>query len=121
MASYLTLLNWTEQGIKNVKQSPDRLEAVKQAARDAGGRVIFFYMLMGQYDLATLVRAPGRRCDVAARSQSRHGGQCEDDDDEGIYRGRLQKDPRVLGLISTDLKPVAGACAAHTAPNRAPT
>lgn len=58
MASYLTLVNWTEQGIKNIKQGPDRLEAFKQATQAAGGRVIFFYMLMGEYDLATLIEVP---------------------------------------------------------------
>ena len=47
MPSYLALVNWTEQGIKNVKDSPKRLE-------QAGGRMIFFYMTMGQYDLVTL-------------------------------------------------------------------
>ena len=58
MPSYLTLGNWTEQGIRNVKQGPQRLEAVKQAARDAGGRVVFFYMTLGQYDFAALFELP---------------------------------------------------------------
>ena len=58
MPSYLTLANWTEQGIRNVKASPQRLEAAKQAAKDAGGRLIFFYMTMGQYDLAVLWELP---------------------------------------------------------------
>lgn len=58
MPSYLTLAKWTEQGIQNIKESPQRLEAVKQAAQDAGGRVIFFYMLMGEYDIATLIELP---------------------------------------------------------------
>ena len=63
MPSYLTLGSWTEQGIKTVKQSPHRLESVKQAAIAAGGRVIFFYMTMGEYDFATLIELPN---DVAA-------------------------------------------------------
>jgi uncharacterized protein with GYD domain len=58
MPSYLTLINWTDQGIRNVKDSPQRLDAVKQAIQSAGGRLIFFYMLMGQYDLVTLFEAP---------------------------------------------------------------
>ena len=58
MPSYLSMLKWTEQGIKNVKQSPGRLDAVKAAAKEAGGRVVFFYMTMGEYDLVTLMELP---------------------------------------------------------------
>jgi uncharacterized protein with GYD domain len=58
MPSYLTLLNWTDQGIRNVKGSPERVDAVKAAITAAGGRLIFFYMLMGQYDIAILTEAP---------------------------------------------------------------
>lgn len=58
MPSYLSLIKWTAQGIHNVKDSPNRLDAFKQAAQSAGGRVIFFYMLVGDYDLATLVEMP---------------------------------------------------------------
>ncbi len=54
MPSYLALVNWTEQGIKNVKDSPKRLEQAKKLIEQAGGRMIFFYMTMGQYDLVTL-------------------------------------------------------------------
>jgi uncharacterized protein with GYD domain len=57
MPSYLSLINWTEQGIADVKSSPDRLDAAKQAIEAAGGRMIFFYMTMGEYDLAVLTEA----------------------------------------------------------------
>ncbi len=58
MPSYLSLLSWTDQGVRNVKDSPQRLVSVKQAVQSAGGRLIFFYMLMGEYDLAALFEAP---------------------------------------------------------------
>ena len=58
MPSYLSLLNWTEQGIRDVKASTDRLEAAKRAIDEAGGRLIFFYMTMGEYDMVTLIEAP---------------------------------------------------------------
>ena len=65
MPSYLSLINWTEQGVKAIKQSPERLDAVKQATQAAGGRMIFFYMTMGRYDLVTLYEVPND--DAAAR------------------------------------------------------
>jgi uncharacterized protein with GYD domain len=58
MPSYLSLCNWTEQGIKNVKDSPARLEAAKAAAQAANSRIVFFYMLMGEHDFAVLLEAP---------------------------------------------------------------
>ena len=65
MPSYLSLINWTEQGIANVKDSPERLDAAKQAIEAAGGRMIFFYMTMGEYDIASLIEVPN---DEAAAS-----------------------------------------------------
>lgn len=55
MPSYLSLINYTDQGIRAIKDAPQRLDAAKQAIQAAGGRMIFFYLLMGQYDLATLI------------------------------------------------------------------
>ena len=54
MPSYLSLLSWTDQGVKAVKDSPARLDAATAAITAAGGRLIFFYMLMGEYDIAIL-------------------------------------------------------------------
>lgn len=58
MPSYLSLCNWTEQGVTTVKDSPARLEAAKEAAKSANSRIVFFYMLMGAYDFAVLLEAP---------------------------------------------------------------
>ena len=58
MPSYLSLLNWTEQGIADIKSGPERLEASKQAIEAADGRMIFFYLTMGEYDAVALVELP---------------------------------------------------------------
>ena len=58
MPSYLILGNWTDKGIREIKESPDRLEAARKAAEAAGGKIVFFYMTMGQYDLAVLTELP---------------------------------------------------------------
>ena len=73
MPSYLHLVNWTDQGIRNVKESPQRLDAVKQGAEAAGGRVIFFYLTMGQYDMALLTELPND--EAAARLALMVGSQ----------------------------------------------
>ena len=71
MPSYLSLASWTDQGIRDPKSAPDRLDAVKEAVQAAGGRVIFFYMLMGEYDMATLIEMPDD--DAAAQVALRTG------------------------------------------------
>jgi len=38
MLIYVTLLNWTDQGIANVKESPTRLDAAKKPANDLSGK-----------------------------------------------------------------------------------
>lgn len=65
MPTYVTLYNWTQEGIKNVKDSPNRLDAAKQAVEAMGGTVKAFYMTQGQYDMVTITEAPD--CKTAAK------------------------------------------------------
>jgi uncharacterized protein with GYD domain len=50
MATYLSLINWTDQGIRTVKDSPKRLESTRKALNKLGGELKAFYMLQGHYD-----------------------------------------------------------------------
>ena len=58
MATYITLLRYTQQGMKNIKQGPDRLDAAKQAFKAAGAEIKDFYLTMGQYDAVVVSEAP---------------------------------------------------------------
>ena len=58
MPIYITLYNWTEQGIKNVKEAPARIQANIKAAEAAGGKVLGVYLTMGKYDLVAISEAP---------------------------------------------------------------
>jgi len=58
MARYILLTNWTEQGIKNVKDSPKRLDAAKTLAKSLNGEVRKFYMTTGAYDMLLVVDLP---------------------------------------------------------------
>ena len=64
MPTYITLVNWTDEGIKNVKESPKRLDAFKQAVQNSGGKVVGFYLTMGRYDMVLI--AEGTSDEVAA-------------------------------------------------------
>jgi len=56
--TYVTLTNWTEQGIKNVKDTVKRFEAAKQAGAAEGVILKEVFYLMGGYDALLIVEAP---------------------------------------------------------------
>ena len=58
MQTYIMLVQWTQDGIGNIKQSPARLDASKRMFRAAGALVKEFYLVMGRYDMVVLVEAP---------------------------------------------------------------
>jgi uncharacterized protein with GYD domain len=58
MAKYILLVNWTDQGVKNVKESPKRLDSARKLAETCGAKMGEFYMTMGGYDMVTHLEAP---------------------------------------------------------------
>jgi uncharacterized protein with GYD domain len=58
MALYISLVNWTDQGIRSVKDSPARLEGARQLARKYGCEMTHFFMTIGAYDMVVLVEGP---------------------------------------------------------------
>jgi len=58
MATYLILFQYTQKGIESVKESPARVEALKQMFREAGAEIKEFYALLGRYDTAFIAEAP---------------------------------------------------------------
>ncbi|MEK7205253.1 MAG: GYD domain-containing protein [candidate division NC10 bacterium] len=58
MATYIILINYTDQGIRTVKDSPKRLDAAKKMLKTMGGEIKDFYLTMGSYDLAIVAEAP---------------------------------------------------------------
>src|SRR6266545_1628673 len=58
MATYIMLANFTEQGIKNVMDTPKRAEAVKAMAKKAGVTMKEVYWTLGAYDVVAVYDAP---------------------------------------------------------------
>ena len=58
MSKYILLLNWTEQGVKTVKESAARYDAAKDAAKSAGCTLESIHMTFGPYDLVCVLDAP---------------------------------------------------------------
>jgi uncharacterized protein with GYD domain len=58
MPKYIELINYTQQGIENVKDSPNRFDAFKKLCKSMGANVDAIYLTMGRYDLVVIVDAP---------------------------------------------------------------
>ena len=58
MATYITLLNYTDQGAKNMKGVPERVLAARQALENIGGRMHGYRLTLGAYDAVVVVEAP---------------------------------------------------------------
>jgi uncharacterized protein with GYD domain len=58
MANYILLASFTEQGIRNVKDTIKRADAFKDLAKVAGVTVKDIYWTLGQYDIVAIADAP---------------------------------------------------------------
>ena len=58
MPHFVTLVRYTQQGIKKIKDSPARLDAAKKAAEQSGGKIQAWYLTMGRYDAVLISEFP---------------------------------------------------------------
>jgi uncharacterized protein with GYD domain len=73
MPTYVTLMRFTEQGIRNIKEGPARLEAAKKAFQSAGAELKAYYLGLGRYDAIAVIEGPND--EVAARLALAIGSQ----------------------------------------------
>jgi uncharacterized protein with GYD domain len=58
MAAYIVLGNYTDQGIRNIKDTPKRTEALKEAAKKVGVVLKETFWTLGPYDFVSIIEAP---------------------------------------------------------------
>lgn len=58
MPKYISLVKYTSKGIEKIKESPDRLDAVKKLCESMDAKVEGFYLTMGRYDIVLIMEAP---------------------------------------------------------------
>ncbi len=58
MPTFVTLANFTDQGLRNIKDSPKRAEAFKSLAKEHGCTVKEILWTHGHYDIVSIVEAP---------------------------------------------------------------
>jgi uncharacterized protein with GYD domain len=65
MPMYVTLYKFTDQGVRNVKDSPNRLDSAIKAAEAAGGKLLGAYYTLGEYDLVVITESGDEETAVA--------------------------------------------------------
>ena len=58
MATYITLINLTEQGVKTIKDLPARLAVGRQAMEANGGKLLQYYLTLGAQDAVVITELP---------------------------------------------------------------
>jgi uncharacterized protein with GYD domain len=66
MGRYVTLINWTDQGVRGYRDSLDRADASAKLFESFGGSMVDIYWTLGQYDIVTLVDFPDDETATAA-------------------------------------------------------
>mgnify|MGYP001169098696 FL=1 len=58
MATYISFINFTEQGIKTIKDLSGRIAAGRQAMEAAGGKLVQYYLTFGEQDAVVVYELP---------------------------------------------------------------
>lgn len=66
MARYISLINWTEQGVRNFRDTVDRADAAGQLFRSFGGAMVDIYWTIGPYDIVAVTEFPDEETATAA-------------------------------------------------------
>jgi uncharacterized protein with GYD domain len=66
MMTYVSLINWTEQGIKNFRDTGQRAEEFSKLVESSGGTVRELLWTVGEYDIVCVADFPDEQTGVAA-------------------------------------------------------
>jgi uncharacterized protein with GYD domain len=58
MPTYIVLANFTDQGIRNIKETTKRAQSFREMAKKLGITLKEIYWMLGQYDFMTVAEAP---------------------------------------------------------------
>jgi uncharacterized protein with GYD domain len=56
--TYISLINWTDQGIRHSDETVQRARAAKELAQRMGGELSAIYWTVGAYDIVTVANFP---------------------------------------------------------------
>jgi uncharacterized protein with GYD domain len=69
LPTFVSLINWTEQGIRSFKDTPKRADAFAEMLQQKGGKLRDIYWTLGAYDIVAIAEAPDAETMTAALLQ----------------------------------------------------
>ncbi len=61
MQTYVTLWKYTKDGLMDIKKTPKNFELAKKIIKNAGGKLLSTYGLVGEYDVLTIMEMPDEK------------------------------------------------------------
>jgi uncharacterized protein with GYD domain len=58
VATFVVKLNWTDQGLRTIKEAPKRAQAARDLARKYGAEIKHVFLTSGESDILVIVEAP---------------------------------------------------------------
>ena len=101
MPTYVALLNFTDQGIRTVRDTLDRIERAAELAQKHGARLEQLYWTVGPYDLVGIVEAPDEESATAFFARGRLRRSHQDHHASGVRPRRdvaNHREARTLGI-----------------------
>jgi uncharacterized protein with GYD domain len=77
MPTYVTLVNFTEDGLEDVAELPDHVERIEEMKRALGGEPKGFFLTFGQYDMVAFSEMPDAEATAKVQLASAMGGNAE--------------------------------------------
>ena len=65
MPTYVTLVSWTDQGVKNARDTVRRAREFRSDVERRGGKLLSIYWTQGRYDIVTVVDFPDEQTAMA--------------------------------------------------------
>ena len=96
MATFITTLHFTEQGVKAARDTCDRAASFKAAARKMGVKVTGLYWTLGAFDGVLVCEAPDEATATALRPQVQQQGNVRTQTARAFDAAEMRK---ILGLL----------------------
>ena len=97
MPTYVTLYRWTDQGIRDVKQTVDRAQEVVQGIEQAGGKIHTLLWTQGSYDVVSVAEFPDEDTGMAWALRVGMAGNVRSETLRGYSADDMR---RILGQLS---------------------
>ena len=97
MATFITTIKFTEQGIQHIRKSPKRAAAFKSAAKKMGVKVTDIYWTLGSFDGVVVFDAPDDERATAAMLYLSSQGNVQTTTARAFDAGEVEK---VIGLLA---------------------